>query len=313
MHVVIARQSNKTVHALYRVQSTPLHEGLRQLGVASTLAVLDGAGRDIAPPTHLVVHYFDKTAIAAAAEIRKATQAKLVCFCSDLYDLTPIRALSSVVDIFLAPTPLHHDVIRSAVMKPVCMLPDSLDPIALPPDASILPAAANNTVCWFGYPESFAKSMRFVLPDALKASGFPAARFGLITAPGVQLIDGVRHKSFVPETFYADTAEFSHSLLSHFPQDLHINTFIKCPNKMMTSIVRGLVPIASATPAYQDLAKTYQLEDLLFTGAADLSRRLMSLDAETERKKYGLAAVGAAIAKYYSPEAMARRFLEIMA
>ena len=312
MHIAILKSSNDPSNALHRLQSTPLHHGLEQLGVRTTQVMLDGAVGSIAPPTHIVVHYFDKKALAVAVDVRNQVRAKIVVLCSDIYDLATIRKFASQADLLLVPTRLHRDLMQSAVMTPVRVLPEAVDPIALPGEGPVLPPAIDNNICWFGYPESFAKSMRYLLPDALKASGFPAKRLCVLTAPGAELLSGLRHKSFTPESFYAETAEYSHALLSHFVHDHHINTFIKSPNKLVTSLVRGMVPLASATPSYLEIARSYHLEKLLFTGPADLARQLKTLDAERDRQAYGLAAIGQDLQKTFSPEATARRFLELV-
>ena len=312
MHVVIVRSSNDPNQALHRLQSTPLLEGLGRLGVRATLVALDDGPMKIDPPTHAVFHYFDNRAIASAAQLRKKLKVKLVCLCSDIYSFSKVCSLADVSDLLLAPTMLHCDMIRSAVMKPVRMLPEAVDPIALPGSGQALPAAEGGNICWFGYPESFDKSMRHVLPQAMKAADFPSGRINLITAPGSEVMPGLRHIVFAPGTFYAATAEFSHALLSHFAHDHHINTFIKSPNKMVTALVRGLVPLASATPSYLQLAQRYQLGGLLFAGPGGLARHLKALDASRDRQKYGLADVASQLLKAHSPEAIARTFLEIV-
>lgn len=312
MHVAIIRSSNDPNQALQRLQSTPLLDGLGRLGVRASLVVLDDGPMKVAPPTHAVFHYFDKRAIASAVHLRKRMNVKLVCLCSDIYNISKIWSLADVSDMLLAPTMLHCDLIRSAVMTPVRMLPEAVDPIALPGSGQILPAAGSGNICWFGYPESFDKSMRHVLIQATKAARFPSARISLITAPGMVVMPGLRHIGFAPGTFYAATAEFSHALLSHFAHDHHINTFIKSPNKMVTALVRGLVPLASATPSYQQLARRYQLDGLLFAGPTGLARQLKALDAGRDREKYGLADVASQLQKDLSPEAIARTFLEIV-
>jgi len=146
----------------------------------------------------------------------------------------------------------------------------------------------------------------------MSAAGFPAARLTILTRPGAQLAGGFAHRDFAPDTFYAETAAFSHTLLSHFAQDMHLNSLIKSPNKMVTALVRGLLPLASATPAYRRLARAYQLEDLLYAGPADLARLLRTMDAARDRQRHDLAAIGRELQRLHSPEATARRFLEII-
>lgn len=312
LHVMFIRNSDRPDDALQRLQSTPLRIGLSVLGVRTSVVDLSAMPPSIPRASHLVVHHNDVPAIRAAAELRGRFSARVVCLSSDVYRYKRYRDLDTITDLFLAPTPLHCDVIRSAVSRRVELLPESIDPIALPLAGNKCPVAPDNRVCWFGYPESFAKSMRFLLPEALTRAEFDSARFGIFTAPGKELLAGAVHLPFIAGSFYAQTAGYSHALLSHFAYDLHVNTLIKSANKMMTAIVRGMVPLFSATPAYQDLAARYGLEGLCFRNAGELAEQLRTLDHARDIKKFNLPAVRRDLLKRHAPDALARRFLEII-
>jgi len=312
MHVVIAKTSNNPRQASQRLQSTPLYDGLKELGVPASMVVLGRGPVKIAPPSHIVVHYYDNRAIADALELRKARDVKLICLCADVYDLAPYRRLAETADLFLVPTPLHRQVIQSAVSMPVAVLSEAVDPIALPRSGPEEPVACNDRLCWFGYPESFDKSMRYLLPDAFALSSFNAADFTIISAAGDTLWPGAMHKVFSQDDFYHETSESGYALLSHFAHDLHLNSFIKSPNKMITAIVRGMVPLVSATPAYRHIAHDYGLEALMFDGPMTLSRHLKALSCERDRTRFGFDHVRQDLLKIHSPAAIARRFLELV-
>lgn len=312
MHILIVRNSDNPEHATQRLHSTPLYDGLQALGVRATMAVLAGDPVNVEPPSHVVFHFDDRPAIVSSLELRKQLPVRLVCLCSDVYKLSNYRQLSEFTDLFLAPTELHRNLIQSAVSKPVAVLPEGVDPIALPADGLERQPYGRGSVCWFGYPESFSKSLKFLLPDALAMSGFDVKRFGIISARGVDLLPGAVHKTFSVAEFYRSTEEFGYALLSHFAHDLHINTFIKSPNKMITAIVRGLVPLVSATPAYTQLARQYGLEALCFSGVSSLARRLKALDSDRDAARFHLADVKRDLIKTCSPQAIARRFLDIV-
>lgn len=312
MHVVFAKSSADPRDALQRLQSTPLHDGLRELGQSAAMAVLDGGPVNILPPSHVVVHYNDLPAAAAAFDLRKQRPLKIICLCSDVYTLAPYRKLAEIVDLFLAPTPLHRLIIQSAVTRPVAVLPEAIDPIALPGQGPDIPVACNEAVCWFGYPESFDKSMRHLLPDAMRLSGAGADRFTLITEGGEALWPAARHWPFSERTFYQDSAGSGYALLSHFAYDLRLNSFIKSPNKMVTALVRGMVPLASATPAYQQLAQHYGLGELLYDGPFQLGRLLSEIDCWRDRQRFGLEAIRQDLLFRHAPAALGQRFLELI-
>lgn len=312
LHVAVIRSGNHPADVHQRLQSTPLLLGLNRLGVRTSL-ITPGATVGEDSPTHMVVHFYDRQAVVTAFKLRQRFNFKIVCLCCDIYDLEPLRAIADGADLLLAPTALHRDVLRSAVLKPVKVLPEAVDAIALPGAGPHIPVQGDRKICWFGYPESFAKSMRFVMPHLLQQPDFLVDRFDIITTAGQELCPGVRHRSFVAETFYADTAEYSHSLLNHFAHDLQVNTYIKSPNKLVTSIVRGLVPLASATPAYVQMARRFGLEGLLFGNAGRAAQLIRSLDAERDRAKYGLDEVARTLEAEGSPQAIASRFLELIA
>ncbi|WP_421694116.1 hypothetical protein [Aestuariivirga sp.] len=312
MHVVFVKSSDNPRDVLQRLHSTPLYVGLRELGVSTGMAVLDSATVDIAPPSHAVIHYNDRRAIAAAFELRKSHPVKILCLCADVYELAPYRWLAESVDLFLAPTPLHRQVIQSAVMKPVAVLPEAIDPIALPGQGTAVPVACNNRLCWFGYPESFGKSMGYLLPDAFARSSFDVKLFTIITDTQEPLWQGAVHKPFTETGFYRDAADCGYALLSHFAYDLQLNSFIKSPNKLLTALVRGMVPLASATPSYWNIARNYGLEPLLFDGPLTLSRLLKTLDCARDRARFGLEGIGQDLREKHSNTATARRFLDLI-
>ena len=312
MHIVILKGEDNSERALQRLQLNPLHAGLGEIGVRSTMVVLDGTRRDIAPPTHVVFNYRDKNAFLASVEAKKSFGCKLICFTSDIYDLSYFMSLAEQVDLFLAPTPLHRDIVQSAIARPVVHIPEAVDPIALPGSGPEQKVDAGGPVLWFGFPESFEISTRYLLPQAFALSGFDRQRFAIMTAAGATLMNGIAHVPFRSGDFYRLSAAYSHSLLSHFCYDQKLNTFIKSPNKLITSIVRGLVPLASATPSYSAIASQYGLQGLTFRGPAELAALLRNVDYPRDVERYGLRDVRADLLKTLSPAAIARHVLNVL-
>ncbi len=312
MHVVVLINRIDPNNALQRLQSNPLSEGLVSLGVrATTVNLQDGtAATDL--PSHLVFHYNDRAAIDGALALRRLSRFKIICLCSDVYSLEPYRNLSEVVDVFLAPSLFHQKLIQSAIKKPVFVIPEAVDPISLPSNGEYANVLSRNNVCWFGYPESFNKSLCYIINDAFDISEFNKDRFSIITSKNDILMEDVLHLEFNFNTFYEISGNYSYSILSHFPFDLKINTYIKSPNKMITSIVRGIIPLVSATPNYEEIARKYGLESLCFGSASDLSNMLSKLDYDRDQKKFGFDDIRSDLKLNHSPMSIARKFLEFV-
>lgn len=312
VHFVLLKIDDNYERALYRIQIDALLEGLKVLDVPATKVLLSAGPFAVEAPSHVVFNYRDKDAFAAAGRLKRTHGCKVLCFASDVYDLSHFVALAEAVDLFLAPTPLHCDLIQSAVTTPVAYVPESVDPIALPGRGSVAETAAGDRLLWFGFPESFPISTRFLLPRAFVASSFDPGRFCILTTRGAQLAPGIEHRPFSAAGFHGLTGDCSHSLLSHFCYDQKLNTYIKSPNKMITSIVRGLVPLASATPAYLDLARRFGLEALTYTNPGGLAALLSSLDRARDAARFRLNDVRTELLRMYSPENVARKVLELV-
>ena len=298
-------------NALARLQSDPLFEGLAKLGhkAAKLVYSLDAPPTQFPRASHICVHYNDVHSVLLAKELKKLTGCKVICLGSDLYDLDGYVTLSEIADIFLMPTQLHKEILSAAVWTRVEVLSEGIDSISLPYDGKKLPVAENNSLCWFGYPESFEKSFKYILGPALEKSHFPKERMALITAQGAQLMDGVAHLNFNEESFYAQSAHFGYSLLSHFAFDYHINTYIKSPNKLLTSLVRGMVPLVSNTPNYRQFIEEYGLQNFAYATGAELAELLQNLDIARDRNKLGSDAIAQNLKARFSPEKIATIFL----
>jgi len=79
-------------------------------------------------------------------------------------------------------------------------------------------------------------------------------------------------------TFRMIAQRFDYALLSHFPLDLTINSYIKSPNKAVTALLSGMIPLASDTPSYRALFTRFGLEKFLFSSPEHLDALLDRLD-----------------------------------
>ena len=297
-------------NALTRVQSDPLMEGLQELNQSVHRCIITpGQNIDIPKPRHLIVSVDDRESIKIATHAKKATGCKVICLGADIYSLEYYVQLSELVDLFIMPTQLHQEILASAVWVDVRLVPESVDAIALTPDGVTLRPQGND-LCWFGYPESFSKSMAYILERAIKTSGLSRSRFATISAPDFTSMAGVRNIPFDEKTFYSTSKAFGYSVLSHFAFDCHLNSFIKSPNKLITSIVRGLIPLASCTPSYRELMREYNLEKLLYSSGNELVSLLRNLNAERDVTNFKLDLVAQDLAARFSPARIARIFLD---
>lgn len=299
--------------AIARLQSNVLKNGLKVLGINCRLVNAE-LPQDLSPNGVCIFHYKELALMPLVSRLKKFGY-KIFCFGSDLYacDLDLYVKLSEIVDVFLMPTNLHAQILRSIVPSAVFHLPEGVDDIAFPFDGNKVDTECNNSICWFGYPESFQKSFRYLKGSFFGSGGVCPSEFGIITNSKLPLVPGCRQRNFHTRSFYKETASFGYSFLSHFPFDGALNTYIKSPNKLITSIVRGMVPIFSETPSYKAIAQEYSLEPLMFQSPAELTDVLRRRDCLQDRKKFDIVGVGQSLQEQLSPAKIALRFLEFLA
>ena len=292
-----------------RIQSLPIMQGLNLLGRSTRRVVLNRLEKvEIRAPV-LLFHYHDDAAQLVVRRIKADRDAIAICFGSDVYRLDRYVAVSDFVDAFVVPTEMHRAVLCAAVDRQVHYVPEAVDPIALPVDDVVRDIGANGELVWFGYPESYEKSVGLLAAQLFRRRPDVPHRLTAICGGALNSPLVKRTIDFRADHFYADTAAFSHALLSHFPYDLAVNTLIKSPNKLITSLVRGLVPITSATPAYTAIAETYGLQRQLFRTAAECEALLDAMDYQAQARELHLDDVRAAMLSDFSPLRVASRFL----
>lgn len=297
-------------NALRRVGSDALFDGFDALGVSSGRYIGATIDSGLLPECrYLVIHATDAAVIESARAIKRATRCEIVCLTSDLYHLDWHRELATFVDYFVAPTRFHVEILRPAVWRPVLEVPEGIDPIALPVDGLVRPVEQNDRLLWFGYPESFSKSLQFLLPRALEESRTEAAELLVLTAPGHQLLPEAEHLPFSTDNFYELAGRCGYALLSHFVFDAHINSYIKSPNKLLTALVRGSVPFASDTPSYREVMSLYQLENFTYRSGQDLVRLLAERNIERDRSSIPFRQIQEDLQSRFSPAAIGAAFI----
>jgi hypothetical protein len=217
-----------------------------------------------------------------------------------------LHALDEVIDVYMVATPEMRSFVAPFTERRVAVL---IDPIDFGLEASFEhPVRASPgplRVMWFGYPDSFQKSMSGYLPilESLCASG--EIEFHLVTREstyGRKSFYTVHH--YDPATFIDVARQFDICLLSHQPFDFSVATAFKSENKAVLAMTLGLPVAASRTPAYRRLLLDCGLGDFLFSSQADLVAVLRRLSDQSTRLEY-LRACQARVLQAYGARQMA--------
>jgi hypothetical protein len=261
-------------------------------------------------------HYKDLEAIAFLRAHRHLTPGAVVaCFGADIYAYRRYAELWDIADFFVMPTEMHKGVLAAQFEVPVYSLPQPVDPVALGPEADEdFPLKDGHQLGWFGYPESFYKGMLTLMPVLrrhLLAGNLDS--FTLLTDPLRFANDwNLPLKPYSSNTFRSDLRHFDYVLLSHFPLDLHINSLVKSPNKAITALVAGTIPIATATPAYQALLSQLGLERFLFESPRHLDAFLRRLDPAADSRTIRDSGAVHVLKARYSDEKTGQGFLGLL-
>jgi glycosyltransferase involved in cell wall biosynthesis len=216
------------------------------------------------------------------------TQGTKVCsYINDIYpvDDTRLKAWASISDIIFTPTKYHKLFIESICDNRVEVLPDSIDYLIEKPYNKIHTNGEKIKVCWFGYPESYGKSMGIYHPILESFIQQDLIEYTIISK-GIQLPPHINYLEFNINTFCDDLKKFDLCILSHAPLDYNINTFVKSPNKLALAISLGVPCITSKTPSYRDLLKECSLENYCFSSVEEFKKLILKMKDFNLRNKY---------------------------
>lgn len=219
-----------------------------------------------------------------ASFCRNSAQRSIVSL-SDLHYADRIQALAAVHDGFIVPTAQHRAVLALLVNRPVVLMHEEHDPLFVATTADSAPAM-DRSLCWFGYAESFNKSMSHLLGairDAISSGQLTS--FTVWTRNTQQLNWDVSFTwgQFDAASIRSSLARSCYCLLSHAPLDLQLNTWIKSPNKLISALNAGLIPLCSSTPAYAALMEELGLGKFLYETPAGLAALFDQLDPAADR------------------------------
>lgn len=291
-----------------RMSSLALIGGLRLIGQSADIQTLSDDPRQVEADI-VLFHLNDPEChrhIGALRERRKLLAFAHVC---DVFDLDLLARTAEFADGFIVPGRLMQLIVANGTGRPTFVIPEAIDPIAFPQDGQILPAASGPNPLWFGFPETFHISFDRLLDAVMRARPEFCLQITAMSSLPVNSSFIARTVPFSPESFYVATAPFSHAVLGHLPFDMRANTLMKSPNKMITALVRGLVPIASATPSYRELALAFGFERLLYANPSEFVDRLDAMDAPAQRAEFRLSEVAATLKDLLRPDRLAGQFL----
>jgi glycosyltransferase involved in cell wall biosynthesis len=212
---------------------------------------------------------------------------KICCYINDVYrvDDSRLRAWANISDIIFTPTKYHKLFIESICDNRVEILPDSIDYQINTPYNKKHINKEKLKVCWFGYPESYSKSMGLYHPIIEEFINQNEIEYTIISK-GFKLPQHINFLEFNNNSFCDDLKQFDLCILSHAPLDYNINTFVKSPNKLSLAISLGVPCIVSKTPSYRDLLKECFLEEYCFSSLKEFKELIIKMKNPNVRNKY---------------------------
>lgn len=212
---------------------------------------------------------------------------KVCCYINDVYrvDDNRLKAWANISDIIFTPTKYHKLFIESICDNRVEILPDSIDYQIDTPYNKIHTDKDQLKVCWFGYPESYNKSMGVYHPVIEELINQDRIEYTIISK-GFKLPPHINFIEFNHNNFPEDLKKFDLCILSHAPLDYDINTFVKSPNKLSLAISLGVPCITSKTPSYRDLLSECLLEEYCFSSVNEFKSLIYKMSSSNIRNEY---------------------------
>jgi len=219
---------------------------------------------------------------------KKAKTAVIMLFVGDIFpgSMPVLREWSSLVDIFLVPTPEMKNFLSGFTDRRVECLIDPID-FQLQDSYAGRPHDGALKVVWFGYPEAYKRSMTEYEATLARLHNANEIEYHIVTKNKFYGNMGwVTIHEYDPSHFVPLLQSFDVCVASHMPFDFTVNTYFKSENKMILAVNRGLAVVATRTPAYERLLSSCGLDAFLFSSHAELVAALRRLQSWTERQNY---------------------------
>lgn len=278
----------------------------------------DPSEKIVDPKHHSIINFFykDTDAIRAITEL-EAGSCTRVCFASDVENYEAYEDAYRVADAFICPSEMHKKVLGYLFDLPIYPLIEAIDPLIRAGGSPVLDSIKARRLVWFGYPESYRRSMPIfesTIQEALRLGYIDS--FSVISLESLQkeLPSTFRFLPFTTSQLTEQLKEHDLALLSHVPLDLSINSLIKSPNKAVSSIACGLIPICSDTPNYRELMDRLGLQQYLFESSRALGEILKTL-AQTKNAQLNtyLNSAHHYIEQHFSATYQTHHYLKIVA
>ncbi len=194
---------------------------------------------------------------------------------------------------FFVPTQGHKKILELIFGKPCFVLYESFDPFFKNNYHYFKNKARDKiNICWFGYAESYNKSMSNitnVLNSVFHSNKFSNFNIYTNSISGLNKPNNFNFFKFSKKTMESNFVRNHYCILSHTPIDGKLSTLYKSPNKLFSTINSDIIPICSYTPSYAVYMKKLGLNDFLFSSPQELSQILYKIDYPKDYKKLIIA------------------------
>jgi len=294
-----------------RIRVFTLQRSLTALGHDARLREAEGAG----------VVVIQKRATAKTLELIDAAQKNGALVLYDVddvsHDLWPtiaphvLHRLLQRVDLVTTDTAGHRDaLLRDYGAARVELVDDTIDYYPPAPAAVRLPSGTPLRLLWFGHVENLALFENYVrvlktLPDV-----------EIVVVTNASSVDALSRRipgvSFLPWNREAFLPVLQSCALTVLPHDGSEKDRAKSNNRMIASITWGVPAIVSNTPDYERTAREAGITEALFSNEKELVEAIERFRGVDARRDY-LQSAQPEIWRRYSPEAVAKQFLEVVA
>jgi hypothetical protein len=241
--------------------------------------------------------------------------ALVIVFLADILDweISEYKSLHDYVDLVIVPTVEIKNFIAPIMKCDIQVLADPVDYCLLGSIKEFpkIKSENKNRLVWFGYPQSYQKSMLPYENLLRKLVKEEVIEFHVLSSemPKSILDFGIFHK-YDSSSFLDVITNFDTCIVNHMPYDFSLETYFKSENKAVLSINRGLIVVASRTPSYEKLFKSLGIEDYLFSSISELDIILRELITKEKKKNYLLKCQDY-IDDVYSPVKYSNKWLSI--
>jgi hypothetical protein len=303
---------------LYRFYFDALATQLASRGeIVKSIAPSEDLTALLDPSKKSIINFFYKDTDSIDA-IKRLNTKKIssICFCSDVEGYSNYQQAYEVAHAFVCPSPMHQQILQYVYTLPIYVLREAIDPILKNKTTKKLSHQGINIV-WFGFSESYQRSMVSLEPviiDALQNNWINT--FTIISSDSLRIALPREFKfvEFEIEKFEEQIQLFEFTILSHAPLDLHLNTYIKSPNKACSAIVSGIIPICSDTPNYRLLMDELHLSSYIFNSSSALCKILKELSERTTQDDFDSKwrYANELVHEMYSAESQCDEYLSIL-